>query len=237
MDSAILLNWNIRGLGKEVNKKILRDTIFKCKPSVICIQETKVQNINAKQLVDLWPNVKPHGFCQASIGQSGGLVSTWDSVLYKLINYDNFFNWLGMTLQCKKSGLIFSIFNIYAPLLSKEREINSSNLKEIHLINASYTWIGPAGRRSRIDRALVNSAWYQQGAWVSKALYRKNSDHRPLLILLDEVNRGPKPFGFFNIWLKDPNSKNIMLSFLKETKDLGARDVQQILKVFKSKTK
>lgn len=34
--------------------------------------------------------------------------------------------------------------------------IMDSNLIEIPLINAKFTWIGPANRRSRLDRAFIN---------------------------------------------------------------------------------
>ncbi|KAK1396975.1 hypothetical protein POM88_006838 [Heracleum sosnowskyi] len=40
--------------------------------------------------------------------------------------------------------------------------IEDSNLLEIPLENANFTWIGPNGKRSKLDRALSNSEWPNQ---------------------------------------------------------------------------
>ncbi|KAK1364869.1 hypothetical protein POM88_040430 [Heracleum sosnowskyi] len=89
------------------------------------------------------------------------------------------------------------------------REFNSwiedSNLLEIPLENANFTWIGPNGKRSRLYRAFSNSEWPNLDDWNLKALSRKNSDHRGILLRAKQQNWGPKPFRVFNVWLR--NSK------------------------------
>lgn len=71
--------------------------------------------------------------------------------------------------------------------------IRQSNMEDLQLCNAKFTWIGPNGRRSRIDRAMVNVDWNDKGCWKLKALPRKNYDHRAFL-LQTEKNWGQNHF-------------------------------------------
>lgn len=65
---------------------------------------------------------------------------------------------------------------------------------EVPLVNASFTWIRPAGKKSRLDRAFINSEWAKDGDWDLKALVRKNSDHRAIFLMNNKMNWGPRPF-------------------------------------------
>ncbi|KAK1382324.1 hypothetical protein POM88_020059 [Heracleum sosnowskyi] len=85
--------------------------------------------------------------------------------------------------------------------------IQRSNLPEIQIENANFTWIGPNGKRSNLDRVLVNSEWFSKAYWSLKALPRKNSDYRGLILFPKQLNWGPKPFRIFNICLSDINLK------------------------------
>lgn len=40
--------------------------------------------------------------------------------------------------------------------------INNANLLDLALLNDQFTWFGPLGRKSRLDRALVNSSWWDE---------------------------------------------------------------------------
>lgn len=81
--------------------------------------------------------------------------------------------------------------------------IDNSNLLELALVNSEYTWYGPGGRKSKLDRAMVNSEWWSEGHWHLQALSRKKSDHKALLLSQNQQNWGPVPFKVFNCWLKD----------------------------------
>lgn len=65
---------------------------------------------------------------------------------------------------------------------------------ELHLSNALYTSIVPAGKTSRLNRAFINENWASKGDWKLRAFPRKNSDYRGILVFLSEVNWGPNPF-------------------------------------------
>ena len=43
------------------------------------------------------------------------------------------------------------------------RMIDDGNLLEIEITNAKFTWFGPDGKKSKLDRVLVNTEWLQNG--------------------------------------------------------------------------
>lgn len=92
--------------------------------------------------------------------------------------------------------------------------VEDNNLVEISMINSNYTWFGPDGRKSRLDRVLINDSWSRLGSWIVKSLSRKHSDHKPILLYLLGKSISPKPFKIFNCFLTD--------SLLEEVKQLSA---------------
>lgn len=75
MDYLIILSWNVRGLGNVENMKNLREKILASKPTVVCIQETKVESLTDKELKELWPNTLLGIELQSALGASGGLAT------------------------------------------------------------------------------------------------------------------------------------------------------------------
>ncbi|XP_071703960.1 uncharacterized protein [Rutidosis leptorrhynchoides] len=92
--------------------------------------------------------------------------------------------------------------------------INHANLIDQVLSNDVFTWEGPLGKFSRIDRVLINNKWAL--LWPDAILQSAppdRSDHKPLIWAKVLVNWGPKPFRFNHSWLSKPG-------FLKFCEDL-----------------
>ena len=81
--------------------------------------------------------------------------------------------------------------------------LQENSLIDIPLSNVKFTWYGPDNRKSRLDRAMLSINWNETGSWALRAYNRKNSDHRPILLSSRKFNWGPRPFKFFNHWLKN----------------------------------
>ena len=81
--------------------------------------------------------------------------------------------------------------------------IKDCNLLDISPANANFTWYGPEGKKSRLDRILVNFDWSQMAIWEVSALCRKHSDHKPLMMYSGKEDRAAKPFKIFNCFLTD----------------------------------
>ncbi|KAK1366051.1 hypothetical protein POM88_041612 [Heracleum sosnowskyi] len=108
--------------------------------------------------------------------------------------------------------------------------IEDSNLLEIPLENANFTWIGPSGKRSRLDRAFTNSVWPNLADWTLKVLPRKNSDQRGILLRARQQNWGSKPFRVFNVWLRNPSLKKKLENYFSEPASLPNLHIQQKLR-------
>lgn len=88
--------------------------------------------------------------------------------------------------------------------------VDNSNLLDLDIVDGPFTWFGLAGRKSILDRTLVNSHWWSEGSWILRTTNRKRSDHKALLLSQKEKNWGPVPFKVFNSCLRD-EGLNLML--------------------------
>ncbi|KAJ9558860.1 LOW QUALITY PROTEIN: hypothetical protein OSB04_013474 [Centaurea solstitialis] len=90
--------------------------------------------------------------------------------------------------------------------------INEGGLMEIPLVGRRFTRISDDGIKfSKLDRFLLNqsfvAAWKVLGV---RGLDRKGSDHLPLFLSEDLKDFGPKPFKFFNVWLKEESLERVV---------------------------
>lgn len=116
------------------------------------------------------------------------------------------------------------------------RWISEENLMDLKISNANFTWIGRQGKRSRLDRAIINPKTSLSGNWKVTAVPRRNSDHKGLILQQEELNWGPKPFRIFNIWLKEKLLIDMIKEKLKDKLQNG-KDLQDNLRAVKQVTR
>ncbi|XP_071687369.1 uncharacterized protein [Rutidosis leptorrhynchoides] len=81
--------------------------------------------------------------------------------------------------------------------------IFQANLIDQTLSNDDFTWEGPLGKFSRIDRVFINNKWVL--LWPDAILQSSNPDrsnHKPLIWAKVLACWGPKPFRFNNTWFE-----------------------------------
>lgn len=82
--------------------------------------------------------------------------------------------------------------------------IEDNELIDLPPSGAKFTWPNnqEGATLSRIDCLLISKEWEEHftGAFQI-ALPRGVSDHRPILLNSEAVDRGPRPFSFKNCWL------------------------------------
>lgn len=89
---------------------------------------------------------------------------------------------------------------ISSSMLSFKMCVDSCGLIELPLNGKKFTW-SRGNAASRIDRMFVTGDWLQH--LPSSTLYglpKNFSDHRPLHMLVDSTNWGPKPVRMMNCW-------------------------------------
>lgn len=68
-------------------------------------------------------------------------------------------------------------------------------------------------RGRKLDRFLFNGSWLEHFPNCSvELLNRSSSDHSPLLLRYSQVQDGPKPFRFQNMWLRRPEFQDVVRS-------------------------
>ncbi|XP_074337689.1 uncharacterized protein LOC141674889 [Apium graveolens] len=112
--------------------------------------------------------------------------------------------------------------------------IKNNNLCDIILVNREFTWFGPHGKCSKLDRFLVNDNWFLTGCREELALHRMVSDRKPTLLAINQFKGGPVPFKAFNWWLKEEGIRKDMDDFWKQVKTSDSKEnFQVLLKTFK----
>ncbi|KAK1394833.1 hypothetical protein POM88_013889 [Heracleum sosnowskyi] len=111
--------------------------------------------------------------------------------------------------------------------------IKDQNLFDIKFLNTDFTWFDSKGKKSKLDRFLTNLNWYESGEWVVKALGRKQSDHKAIILWVEEQDWGPKPFKVFNWWLQEDSLKKILDEFWASKGSQEKGNIQSLLKEVK----
>ncbi|KAL4385576.1 hypothetical protein GQ457_15G025080 [Hibiscus cannabinus] len=96
-------------------------------------------------------------------------------------------------LECHGSVAGSTMFN---------RFIEDCELVDLPLLGKKFTWFGPNGKRSRLDRFLLDIGLVSiTSEWIQEGLKRSVSDHVPVLLYNSTIDWGPRPFKFVNCWL------------------------------------
>ncbi|XP_026399407.1 uncharacterized protein LOC113295270 [Papaver somniferum] len=141
MDPKIVI-WNIRGLNdlnrREAVKKKTRDW----KPSIVMLQETKIQQYNDLMVLQCWSNRAVKLLDFPSQGSSGGILCLWDSS--KIHVLDSLIGPFSVTLLCKNvtNGFEWMLTGVYAPCSSYTEEVNLF-WREIEEVRCfwNYPWV------------------------------------------------------------------------------------------------
>ena len=108
--------WNVRGLGDSDKCNLVRGVFSNARPAVICIQESKLDNIDAFKAKTFLPPTFSNSFVFAPAdGTRGGLVTAWDPALFTI--HSHFLKPFTLTTKftCNASNLDFTVTNTYGP--------------------------------------------------------------------------------------------------------------------------
>ncbi|GAU48313.1 hypothetical protein TSUD_405300 [Trifolium subterraneum] len=200
--SMKIVSWNIRGLGGMEKRQEIRKLDVNQNPSLLCIQETKLQVCDSAVCSALWGN-SPYAFSyRPSVGASGGLLTLWDTSEVDVWASESYESVLWCHGRLIKSGEEFSVANVYAPCDpgAKQR-----------------LWDSLSGRIQALGRYRVCvcgdfNAVRSVEERRSVSRMRGLSDYCPLVLAENEEERGPRPSRMLKCW-KDVLGYN---SFVKE---------------------
>ena len=117
------------------------------------------------------------------------------------------FNLIRFPNESRRGGRLSSSMRRFSEV------IDDLDLRDLPLQGGPFTWSGGLNNQAmtKIDRFLVSEDWegHFKGA-VQCTLPRPVSDHFPILLDGGGVRRGPVPFRFANVWLKEEGFKDLL---------------------------
>jgi exonuclease III len=113
--SCTVLSWNVRGLGDPDKCTIVRNAISLASPSVACLQESKLCELNCFKARSFLPTRLPCFLCINAVGSRGGIVTAWDSAVFSLASSISRPYSLTTTLTSPLTNTALTITNVYAP--------------------------------------------------------------------------------------------------------------------------
>ncbi|OEL24169.1 hypothetical protein BAE44_0014812, partial [Dichanthelium oligosanthes] len=203
-----LLFWNVRGLNGRAHRNALRELVVAVKPSIVCLQETKLDVISPFDILQCIGTGFDYTFLPAMVygPPTDALKPAFLAELQDL------------RARCSVPWLIAGDFNMIYHAEDKNnnrinrrlmgqfrRFLNDASLKELHLQGCLFTWSNERlhPMLERIDRAFFTADWEALHPNCDlHSLSSLCSDHAPLLLRLDSVFSAKKRFLFRSFWLR-----------------------------------
>jgi exonuclease III len=140
----LVVSWNVRGLGDSDKCNLVRNVFSDAKPSVICIQETKLATIDLFKAKSFLPTNFATSFVLAPAeGTRGGLLTAWDASFFSLDSHFLKPHTLTTALTCNATSLDFTITNTYGPSDHAGSLPFLQNLQDLtHLISGPWILLG-----------------------------------------------------------------------------------------------
>lgn len=81
MIASKILVWNVRGLNKTVTRNSILEVVNSIKPDIVCLQETKVENLSCHKLLSIFGAELDGYHLLPTFGTRGGVLIAWKSCL------------------------------------------------------------------------------------------------------------------------------------------------------------
>ncbi|RVX07360.1 Transposon TX1 uncharacterized 149 kDa protein [Vitis vinifera] len=194
-----IITWNVRGANDSSKRKIIKNYIRNQRVDLMCIQETKIQEMSEGIVRSLGSGRFLDWRALNAEGAAGGILICWDKRVLEILDWEE-----GMW---EELGAIRGLWDdpgvsvgILTSLLfqherSSQRRISSAmrrfaksvddlELVDLPLQGGEFTWSGGLNNQAwaRLDRFLVSPSWLDQFSGVTQGrLSRPTSDHFPIV--------------------------------------------------------
>ncbi|KAE8735709.1 hypothetical protein F3Y22_tig00000340pilonHSYRG01332 [Hibiscus syriacus] len=245
-----------KGLGRKENARVVRNVVINRKPSVLFLQETRVELVRPSMLRKLGGKNLSGFAVSSSEGASGGILSLWDENWFISQVYQISFRFVAIKGMIKKSKEECCFLNVYGPTIESEKEAffeellsfigtmdcplceggSSLSMVNLALAGGSFTWCNNREVHSfvRVDRLLVNDNFLLLFSDIVQVLLPKSiSDHNAVALEISQVNWGLKPFKLFNYPMDEVRFQDMLEVKIKKVNRGKRRGIESILKELK----
>jgi exonuclease III len=126
----IFLSWNCRGFDNKSKAKALKDLNKMASPSVILLQETKMDSSSLLEATKKVYNTTG-GAVVSSHGASGGITTLWNEQIWTSEVILETQSWLLTVLKNKDNNSIIYVVNVYMPNSYKDKMATWNSLSEL----------------------------------------------------------------------------------------------------------
>jgi exonuclease III len=126
----IFLSWNCRGFGSKLKAEALKDLKKMASPSVILLQETKMDSSSLLEATKKNFNTTG-GAVVSSQGASGGIATLWNEQTWNSEVIFETQNWLLTVLKNKDNNSIIYVVNVYMPNSYKDKMATWNSLSDL----------------------------------------------------------------------------------------------------------
>jgi exonuclease III len=199
-----VVSWNVRGLGDSDKCNVVRNVLSDAKPSFICIQESKLSEVNFFKAQSFLPRpLSSSSVLRPADGSRGGLITAWAPSLFTLNSHLSNPYSLTSSFSCNASNFDITITNVYGP---SDHSSTAPFLQEIRdikqLVSGAWLLIGDfnlvrsaADKSNGVFNAGLAAAFNQT---IQEVLVREvdlsdrrftwtNKQSFPILAMLDRV--------------------------------------------------
>lgn len=134
-----IISYNVRGLGRGVKWTTIRRLVKKHQADMLCIPETKREQIDKTMCQALWGNTELSQEIQPATNTAGGLLCIWNEQVFKVekrVIGTGFILLEGVLTQEMQK---ICIINIYAPCDVNKRALQES-IRQIKNLDPSGLW-------------------------------------------------------------------------------------------------
>ena len=117
-----LLSWNVRGANDSFKRKVIKSVIRKQKVDLLCIQETKIQDLSNRVVRSLGSGRFLGWKAPDAFGSVGGLLIFWDKRSQEMLEWEEG----QFSISCKfknvENWVVWVFTGVYGPFTKEERE-------------------------------------------------------------------------------------------------------------------
>ena len=170
-----IISYNVRDLGRGVKLAAIRRMVWKEKIDLLCIQETKTENIDKSVCQALWGDSEVGWELQPATNTAGGLLCLWSEEDFKVHSKVIGSGFILLVGQWLKEAQQVHIVNIYSPCDVQSKRSLWENIKQLKNSHNGGLWCilgdfnnvrNPSERIGRCQRGEADNSIKEFNEWI-----------------------------------------------------------------------
>ena len=118
-----IMTWNVRGVNDPNRRKIIRNFIRYQRVDLVCLQETKIQDMTASVAHSLGVGRLSDWRALNAEGSTGGILLFWDKRIMELVDSEFGLFTISCLFKMVEGGFLWTFSGVYGPVERKFKEV------------------------------------------------------------------------------------------------------------------